>query len=336
MATAYERKTPSLPNKIYLSNSNGQYFSVYQGLISLKDKPDYTCVVLVEYLTDNLELFYLRCWEGSYWEISDAYHCFQWKNKTVNAATIQFTLLDVKAKDTFAFRTGNGDFIQLDDDSFVLGQLVPGEFPAATVVVSKAFIRRVVSDPVYDTQSSVVTDMIPDVALKMTVRNDSDSDKFTETLTYSYEVSRMGSWTTTSGQEVAIAASAKFGIPFLNAAKVGVEVTVTVNHKKSLTGSKTNTNTVTSTSKVAVPPNSQALATVLIFKATIDVPFTYTESTWYNDGTYEEVTQNGIYNNVESYQVDVQVTGISSTISDSDVESNSSVSGSEGSYADGM
>jgi hypothetical protein len=180
------------------------------------------------------------------------------------------------------------------------------EVPSATIKATQSYLKRIVSDPVYDTQSSTITNCTPEIAFKTTVRNDSNSDDFTESLTYTYVVSETGSWTDTLGGSVAIKASFEVGIPKLAEGKV--EVTVTPSYSHTWEGSDSLTKTVTSTSAVAVPPKKKAIATVLVYKAIIDVPFSYIESTWYVDGTYEEVTKpGGVYNNVESYQVDIDV-----------------------------
>jgi len=231
--------------------------------------------------------------------------------------TILFTLLNLEDEDTFLFRAiSTGNFFGLWEDSLkLLGFSNSCHYEAVRIKVQKTFVKRVVSDPVYDTASSVVTDMKPEIALKTTVRNDSTSDNFTETLSYTYLVSKMGSWSNQLGGKLSIKASFTAGVPFL--AEGGVQVTVTGEYSHTWEGSDTQIETVTATSAVAVPPGKWGIATVLVYKATIDVPFSYIETTWYQDGTYDEVTQTGgVYNNVESYRVDVLVsdwTDISST-----------------------
>jgi hypothetical protein len=312
---ASDRKTVGLPEKIYLINpSSGKYYSMSdQGVLSFIATPDYTCEVTVEYGSDN-ESFFLRSYGGDYFDYSAALKDYvTLTTSTSNSLTIPFTLLDLEAEDTFVFRADNGLF--LHPETITNGQgLILSDFTSAAIKVSKTFIKRVVTDPVYDVNSATTTTFTPEVALKTTVRNDSASDSFTQTLEYSYAVSHVGTWTNTIGVAVSIGVSGKVDIPFLDD-QVGIQVTGTVSDTLTLKGSETVTKTVKSTSTVAVPPNKKAIATVLILRATIDVPFTYTESTWYECGRFEEVTKSGIYHNIESYKVDVQVTDITSTCS---------------------
>jgi hypothetical protein len=124
MAQAYQRKTPCLPDRIYLIDSQGRYYSVSMGYASFeKTEPDYECEVMVEYLSDNPEQFCLRSYEGAYFEYYASGSSAQGvlvsgSNKPVQSKTILFTLLDVGVKDTFVFRTLDWAFVvpQLQSD----------------------------------------------------------------------------------------------------------------------------------------------------------------------------------------------------------------------------
>jgi hypothetical protein len=315
MAQAYQRKTPCLPDRIYLIDPQGRYYSIDQGSASFeKTEPDLQCEVIVEYLSDNPEQFYLRSWEGTYFEYYDsAGNVFVGGNdKSITSDTIPFTLLDVAGvEDTFVFRTPGRVFLvpQLQPDPNFNGKIlsVTPQSHSAWIKVGEPVLYAVITSVDYNTDPSEtsITELQPEIALSTMVRNDSTSDTITQNLTYSYLVSDVGTWTTTIGASLATKISGKLEIPFLG--KAGVEVTVTVDASHAWGGSKTITKTVTSSSAVAVPPMMMAVATILIKKSIIDIPFTYTKSIWYRSGGYEEVTKSGVYHNVESWKVDVQV-----------------------------
>lgn len=226
---------------------------------------------------------------------------------------VPFTLLDVGGgKDTFVFRTPYGVFLApwlKDDPDYGPDKVldVATQSHSAEIKVGEPVLHAVITSIDYNTDptETSITQLQPEIALSTMVRNDSTSDTITQNLTYSYLVSDVGTWSTTIGGSLAIKLSDKVKIPLL--ADSGVEVTVTVNASYTWGGSTTHTKTVTSSSTVAVPPMMKAVATILIKKSIIDIPFTYTESIWYRSGGYEEVKKSGIYNNVESWTVDVKV-----------------------------
>ncbi|KIJ98194.1 hypothetical protein K443DRAFT_133567 [Laccaria amethystina LaAM-08-1] len=279
-----------------------------------KTEPDYQCEVIVEYLSDNPEQFYLRSWEGTYFEYfgfgTSPHNVFVADSKSIQSSTVPFTLLDIGVKDTFVFRTPEGAFVQplvLPDYNTQTDVLpVTAQSDSARIKVGEPVLHAVITKIKYNTDPSetTITELTPEIALSTMVRNDSTSD-ITETLAYSYLVSDVGTWTTTIGASVTKKASTKVEIPFLFEGEV--EVSATVNASCAWGGSTTHTKTVTSSSTVAVPPMMKAVASILIRKSIIDIPFTYTKSIWYRSGGYEEVKKSGVYHNVESWNVDVQV-----------------------------
>lgn len=303
MPTAYERKTPCLPNRICLRNGAGHYHSSGDDLS--KDVPDHTCEVIVEYLLSDPEKFHLRTWEGNYFVYrGDSFvDITSHTDSDIPNNPIEFIALDLD-NNIFVFRASNGKFLAPRFD--LRGLLHLSDFNSAKITVAELIIKRVVSDFVYDTDGSTVTELTPEIALSTTIRNDSESNSFTQTLTYSYLTSVVGTWSNTFGGSLTVKTTFATKIPFLVEGKI--EASATVNYSHTEGGSVTTTKTVTSTSVLAVPALKKGVATILIKKAIIDVPFTYTETTWYQSGKFEDVTKKGIYRNVESYRVDVRVT----------------------------
>ena len=251
-AQAYHRKTPCLPDRIYLINPDGnRYYSIYQGYASFeKTVPDYQCEVIVEYLPDNPEQFYLRSWEGTYFKRSTssvegvfvAYY-----TKSLIPDTIPFTLLDVRIKDTFVFRTPDGVFVvpHLQEDPQVPDKMdilsVTAQSDMAWIKVGQPVLSAAITNIEYNTDPSetTITELTPEIALSTMIRNDSTSDTITQNLTYSYLVSDVGTWSSTIGGSLATKISGKVEIPFL--AEGGVEVTLTVNGSYTWGGSTTHT-----------------------------------------------------------------------------------------------
>ncbi|EDR05809.1 uncharacterized protein LACBIDRAFT_329415 [Laccaria bicolor S238N-H82] len=300
--------------QIYLIDPQGRYYSIYEGIASFeKTEPDLQCEVIVEYLADNPEQFYLQSWEGTYFEYFGSGVLIASFNKSIIPNAILFTLLDVAGiKDTFVFCTPYGVFIvpQLKSDpNFADSKIlvVTAQSDLVWIKVSEPVLYAVITSINYNTDPSEtsITKLQPEIALSTMVHNDSSSDTITQNLTYSYLVSDVSTWTTTIGGSLSTRISGKVEIPFL--AETGVETTYTVNTSYTWGGSTTHAKTVTSSSAIAIPPMKKVVATILIKKSIIDIPFTYTKSIWYRSGRYEEVMKSGVYHNIELWGVDVQV-----------------------------
>ncbi|KIK58781.1 hypothetical protein GYMLUDRAFT_86159 [Collybiopsis luxurians FD-317 M1] len=316
MVSAYKRKTASLPERVYLIDGFGNYYSMWQGKCSFtKSEPDYTCEVIVEYYSSDPEQFYLRSWEGTYFEYvgdsATATTVCPFNYKSINNNSVLFTALDIDTnRNTFAFRVPSGKFLSLqavNTDSSGQSYLPLADYNSATITVAEPVIRRVLTDFEYDTSGSTVTQLQPEVALSTTVRNDSHSDSFVQELSYSYQKSHVGTWSNMEGVELSVKYGVEYGIEIPFVAEATLEVGVAFKYEHTETGSNITTTTVSSTSALSVPAAKTGVATILVKKARIDVPFTYSELVWYQSGRMEENVKNGIYNNVESYMVDVQI-----------------------------
>jgi len=303
------RKTPSLPDKIYLINSMGYYYSLGgDGAVTLnKTSPDKSCVVTVEYQA-NPDEFYLRACNGGYFQ----YHKLERKANHIvpkppkekskkPKRPITFSLLEVAEKDTFLFRTSKGKFMVLEVNE--KKRIILGDFDRAKIRVGDPAIKRLLTNLTYNLNSSTITDIMPEIAVKTTVRNDSQSVS-TQNITYNYLVSHFGGWSNGIGASLSRKAVGKGKLPCL------VDGTIVLAENYSHVEIIPQVEMKTATSSVPVPAMTRAVATVLVFKAIIRVPFTYTEALWYQSGEFVELSKHGVYSNKMTFGVDIELTDV--------------------------
>ena len=304
------RQTPSLPDKIYLISSDDCYYSMENGIVTVnKTTPDPSCEVTVEYLPSNPDEFYLRTCKGGYFQFHkkkkkrEDGHVVHNPTKKFPKRPITFTLLDLGEEnpDTFVFRASTGNFLKLVVNA--KNRVVLGGFEGAEIKIGNPTIKILTGNIVYALESSSITDLTPEVVLKTTVRNDSQASS-TQSLTYCYLVSHTGSWTNAIGVPLPASAVGGAKIPSL------VDGTIIAAENYSHVELCSNVETKTATSSVSVPASVRGVASVLIYKAQIQVPFTYTEKIWYRSGECIEVTKEGTYSNVVTYGVDVELTDL--------------------------
>ena len=176
--------------------------------------------------------------------------------------------------------------------------------------ISEPVISKEIYDVVYNIPDAHMTDVAPLIALNTTVRNDSTSDVL-QTLTYSYTRYKVGTWNNTAGVEVGVTSSFSAGVPFI--ASVDLEISVTTSYSHEWGGSQGTEETITSSTQISVPAGKRGTATVIVKKKNLDVFFTCKERIRYRDGKTVINDKNGVYNNIESYTVDVQAGGWTDT-----------------------
>lgn len=156
--------------------------------------------------------------------------------------------------------------------------------------------------------TSITTFLVPRYATRLplstSVRNDSDGEA-NQTLTYSYEKSKVGTWNNTAGVTLGVSTTFSAGIPFVISAEFEVSVSASYSHEWG--GEVGETETISSPTTVTVPPQEKAQATIIIRNAQIDVGFTYKEKILWMNGQSEENVKSGVYKNVDSWHVDVQL-----------------------------
>jgi len=174
--------------------------------------------------------------------------------------------------------------------------------------ISEPIIKKEIYDIEYHITDGASTNynLPPLVALNTSIFNDSTSDKLTQNLTYSYAKSVAGTWNNTAGVTAGVKTSIKADIPFLAEGKVEISASASYSHQWG--GSVGTTETISSATQVEVPPKKKGNVLVLIKQAELTVEFTYKEKVTYVNGETKIVTgKKGVYHNIESYDVDVQV-----------------------------
>jgi len=170
--------------------------------------------------------------------------------------------------------------------------------------IVQAAIKNEIFDVNYDISGAQIREATPVIALSTSVRNDSDGDA-NQTLTYSYEKSKVGTWNNTAGVTLGVSTTFSAGVPFVASAEFEVSVSASYSHEWG--GEEGETETISSSTTVTVPPKKKARATIIIRNAQIDVGFTYKERILWMNGQSEEKVKTGVYKNVDSWHVDVQL-----------------------------
>ena len=170
--------------------------------------------------------------------------------------------------------------------------------------VSEPIISKEIISVVYDLPNALMSDVPPLIALNTTVRNDSETSDIQQTLTYSYMRSKVGTWNNMAGVEIGAEVSFSAGVPFIGSADFTLSVTTSYSHEWG--GSEGTEETVSSSTQITVPAGKKGKATVLVKRKKIDVSFTCKEKIRYKDGKTKINDKRGVYQNIESYTVDVQ------------------------------
>ncbi|KAK0479701.1 hypothetical protein IW261DRAFT_1419776 [Armillaria novae-zelandiae] len=170
--------------------------------------------------------------------------------------------------------------------------------------IVQATIKNEIFDVKYDISGAQVREAAPVIALSTSVRNDSDGSA-NQTLTYSYSKSKVGTWNDTVGVTLGVSMTFSAGVPVVKDTKFQVSVSASYSHQWG--GQEGETETVSSSTTVTVPPKKKAQATIIIRNAQIDVGFTYKERILWTNGQSEENVKTGVYKNVDSWHVDVQL-----------------------------
>lgn len=173
---------------------------------------------------------------------------------------------------------------------------------ASLMQIMQAAVKNEIVNVEYDTPAGKVHDVAPTIALSTSVRNDSDGE-VNQTLSYAYEKWSVGTWNNSAGVEIGIKSSFSAGVPFVTNAKFEISISGSYSHEWG--GENGTKQTVTSSTTVTVPPKKKAQATITILNAQIDVNFAYVQRILWSNGVSVEEKKTGVYNNVDSWHVDV-------------------------------
>jgi hypothetical protein len=170
--------------------------------------------------------------------------------------------------------------------------------------VGEPLLKKEIVKIEYNLDAWKKTEVTPEVALSASVQNPGTAD-VTQTLSYEYTKSEQGTWNNSAGVEIGVATAFSAGIPLIG--EVGVEISTQASYNHEWGGSTGKEKKISSNTQVVVPARSKGKVKVIVKKALLSLPFSYTERRTYLNGKVEEsVVKTGIYQNVESYDVDVQ------------------------------
>ena len=300
------------PEFVNLTDINGNYISVTDSRGSLscdKQQPDADCVFeLVPYSRDSYRL------KGSNGRYMRRFY-EQGKTSTFCCYDIVpglsvYEIILVKDNQVYIHQTQTTDPMYITNRYAELGQFrgLAATYYAGSdclFTISEPIISKEITSVVYDIPTALMTDVPPLVALHTTVRNDSQTSDVQQTLGYSYMRSKVGTWNNAAGIEIGAEMSFSAGVPFISSVDFSIHITASYTHEWG--GSVGEQETVSSSTQITVPAGKKGTATVIVKRQEIDVPFTCKQKTVYLDGTTKYTDKNGVYNNVESYSVDVQV-----------------------------
>lgn len=144
----------------------------------------------------------------------------------------------------------------------------------------------------------------PIIALETVIHNSNPHADSKEILTYSYQKMESGTWSDKSGTLYGWKVNFKTTVPSLTST-YELSQSSTTEHEWGETNGKAVT--VTSSTEITVKAGQQTRARVIIQRCMLDVEFTYKQTVKYTDGTVATYDREGIYSNLESYMVFVEV-----------------------------
>ena len=295
-----------LPKWVYIKDRHGRYLSVRSGptygtltFRSGGSVPDLNCAFeAVPYYTASA----LYTFSGR-----NGYDIMRYYNDW-------YSCDGAKRYHFFNVINSNGNRVYLKDNyaptRFISDQLGSTGAPVAHDYINEssefeilqAAVKNEITDVKYDIPGAKVREAAPLIVLSTAVFNNSDVD-IEKTLEYSFEKWTVGTWNNAAGIEIGAKATFEAGVPFVASAEF--EISVSASYSYEWGGEEGKKQAIKTSTTVKVPPRMKAFATVIVRNAQIDVGFTYTQKILWSNGQSEQTTKTGIYNNVDSWHVDV-------------------------------
>ncbi|KAJ8042094.1 Natterin-3 [Holothuria leucospilota] len=168
-------------------------------------------------------------------------------------------------------------------------------------VVGKPAKRYILQDLQYLFDDRNIANNEPETIQRTIVENRGDTEQtVSRELEYGFEETY--SWSSTVGLEVGVSTTVTAGVPFVSSAEVTVSVAASFSQEWGSSSTKTFSDTIEI--EVTVKPHSQKAAVVVGNRYTMDIPYTATLITEYEDGS------RGVRNNFKGVFRGVQVNEI--------------------------
>ncbi|MDR1670882.1 MAG: aerolysin family beta-barrel pore-forming toxin [Spiroplasmataceae bacterium] len=288
-----------IDNNKYLSRENSEWFSFS------KQDPDQYCRFFVANLDKNK--IALQADDGRWLSFKEPNGKPQVQViEEFARQNCQFTIIH-DSENQIYLKATDGLFLGADESVWWLMSGKNFADKNCKFFISGAQISREIKNVEYKVSQSVIKETKPLIVLEAEVKNDSSSET-KQTLSYSYNKSEKGTWNNSSGMEIGTKTVFEAEIPFL---KAGREIGFSENHLHEWGGTKSKEEKITSSTEVSVPAKSARKVKVFVNQSEINIPFSYSEYLKNLDGS-EDYTRktNGIYKNLETYKIDVQVEDI--------------------------
>ena len=286
---------------MYIKDRHGRYLSirsgpVYSTLTFRQGDPDLDCVF--EAIKTIPEWYNLRARNGNH--IQRYY--LTWYSAD-SGSTPAFNVITSTGNRVY-FKDNYGTSRFMSSDLWDTGSPIARDYinESSLFEIVQAAVKNKITDVKYDIPDGKVRQAVPLIALSTSVRNDSDGD-VNQTLSYTYEKWSVGTWNSTAGIEIGAKTTFEAGVPFVVSAEFEISVSASYSHEWG--GEVGQKQTVSSSTTVTVPPKKKARAKIIIRNAQIEIGFTYTQEILWSNGQSEKTVKTGIYNNVDSWHVDV-------------------------------
>jgi hypothetical protein len=295
------------PEKITLKGDNSQYasrFNDYDVKFG-KSEQDQYCIFIVKEQPDNK--IALQADNHKYLTRWGDYAIEARKGSIDKYCQFEVFYIGGTSGNTIALKGDNGKFLSLYDNNSYLEARKDTMDKFCQFEVVEPIISKSIENVQYDLDNATTSELSPVVSTSTNVVNNSQVSETDQEIAYSYTKCVEGTWNNSVGTELGYSVSFTAGMPFLSTT---MEYSMSVSSSHEWGGSESVTTQISESTTVKVPAGGSSHVDVLIQQAKMTVPFTYDEVRTYISGDTNTITLNGIYENLESYRVDVKTTDI--------------------------
>lgn len=289
---------------IYDKNHSGKYASRNgpDEIKFTKDEIDQYCYLNVYEQISGTNKIKLKLDNGNY--------VFTHSNQYIHSGGIKdvtiFELikLENEGEDIFAIKSSNGNFVAVYDKNGKHNLKADRNSidKYCKFKIGEPIIKKEIIDVKYDITKAVIKQTSPEIAARQYVENNSYDSSTISRIGYVYKKSETGTWNNTVGVEITIGMSFEAGVPFIASANFEIQISTSYSHEWG--GSKSIEKEINGQLEISIPPRKKGTVSLIVSKASMDVPFTYTTRTRYLNGEIVEKNNiNGIYRNLESYLI---------------------------------
>lgn len=215
----------------------------------------------------------------------------------------EFIKIEINGEDenTFAIKSTNGNFVAVYDKNGKHNLKADrGSIDKyCKFKIEEPIIKKEIINVKYDINKAVINQTSPEFAGRQYVENSSDSSSLSK-IGYRYMKSETGTWNNTFGIDITRGMEFSAGVPFVADVKLNIQISTSYSHEWG--GSKTIEKEINGSLEVNIPKRKKGTVSIVVSKASLDVPFTYTTKTRYLSGEIViKDEMSGVYKNLESY-----------------------------------